>query len=132
MLALFVWRAHSPPAKSQALQSLLADMERFRATNGLYPTSYAGFASFAQVTQQFSVYSGKKDTNGIFWETREVSSHHFTILGDSAGYEVFLPVGHMKMISFSSFPVWRFTSTDHKWEKGRIHWSLVESYWSKD
>jgi hypothetical protein len=90
------------------------------------------FSSFSNLTQQSSVYTGGRDTNGVIWETREVSRHDFTVMVDRAGYEVFFPVGRMKMISFSSFPVWRYSSTDHRWQKGRIHWSYGGSHWSYD
>jgi hypothetical protein len=77
------------------------------------------------VIGEFSVYTGARDTNGVTWEARDVSRHDFTVLVDREGYEVFLPVGRMKMISFSSFPVWRNSSFDRRWQKGSIHWSLL-------
>ena len=131
-----VWRLRSPPSKTRQLQPLLADMDSYRASNGAYPTSCVSFASFTQLMQHFSIYTGGRDTNGITWEAREVSDHDFTVMVDREGCEVFLPVGRMKLISFSSFPVWRYDSTGHRWRKGRIHWSYSTgysgSYWSKE
>ena len=133
--ALVMW-LRTPPSKARQLQPLLADIDRYMSTNGSYPTSCVSFASFSNLTQRSSVYTGGRDTNEVVWETREVSSHDFTVMVDRAGYEVFLPVGRMKMISFSSFPVWRYSSADHRWQKGRIHWSYdigySGSYWSRD
>ena len=60
------------------------------------------------------------------------SSHDFTILVGPFGYEIFYPVGRIKLISFSSFPVWRIDSTDKRWQKGRIHWSFAGTYWSEN
>jgi len=132
----FVWWLRSPPTKARYLRSLLSDMDSYLATNGTYPTSCVSFASFSQLTQRFRVYTGGRDTNGVTWEAREVSGHDFTVMVDREGYEVFLPVGRMKIISFSSFPVWRYVSTEHRWQKGRIHWSYSidqsGSYWSKE
>jgi hypothetical protein len=127
-----IWWAHTPPNKAHLVQPLLAEMDAYRATNGAYATSYASFGSFSKLAQRYRVYTGERDTNGVTWETREVSGHDFTVLSDPSGYEVFLPVGRMKLISFSSFPVWRFASAEHRWQKGRIHWSLLGSYWSDD
>jgi len=128
---LVMW-FRNPPSKASQLQPLLADIDRYRFTNGAYPTTCVSFASFAQITQRFTIYTGGRDTNGVTWETRAVSDHDFTVLVDRAGYEVFLPVGHMKMISFSSFPVWRIDSSQQQWQRGRIHWSYGGSYWSVD
>ncbi len=132
----FIWWPRLPPSKARQLQPLLAELDAFRATNGVYPTSCVSFASFSNLTQRFSVYTGERNTNGVVWETREVSSHDFTVMVDRIGYEVFLPVGRMKIISFSSFSVWRYSSADHRWQKGRIHWSYgigyTGSYWSKE
>lgn len=129
---VFVSWLRTPPSKAEKLQPLMTQLENHKATNGNYPTSYVSFASFTQLTQRFSVYMGSHDTNGITWETRKVSDHDFTILIGQGGYEIFLPVGRMKMVSFSSFSVWRYDSFNHKWQKGRIHWSYSGSYWSPD
>ena len=122
----------TPPSKVRQLQPLLADIDRYVSTNRAYPTSCVSLASFSRLTQHFSVYTGGRDTNGITWETREVSDHDFTVMVDQSGYEIFVPVGRMKLISFSSFPVWRYDSTAQQWHKGRMHWSYGGSYWSTD
>src|SRR6266513_6457389 len=77
-----VWWLYSPPSKTRQLQPLLADMDSYRASNGAYPTSCVSFASFTQLMQHFSVYTGGRDTNGITWEAREVSDHDFTVMVD--------------------------------------------------
>jgi hypothetical protein len=122
--------------KAIQLQSLLKDLDAYQATNRTYPTSCVNFGSFSQLTKHFTVYTGGRDKKGVTWETSEVSNHDFTVMVDRDGYEIFLPVGRMKIISFSSFPVWRYSSADHRWRKGRIHWSYATdysgSYWSKE
>jgi len=129
---VFMWWLRTPPSKAGELQPLMTQLENHKATIGNYPASYFSFASFTQLTQSFSVYIGSHDTNGITWEPRKVSNHDFTLLIGQGGYEIFLPVGRMKMVSFSSFPVWRYDSVNHRWQKGRIHWSYSGSYWSPD
>ncbi len=47
-------------------------------------------------------------------------------------FEIFIPTERVKMFSLSSFAVWRFTSEKERWENGRIHWSLLGTYWSED
>ena len=130
-ITLFLWLL-TPPSKASKLQPLLADIDRYVSTNRGYPTSCLSFASFSQLTQHFSVYTGGRDTNGITWDPFEVSRHNFTVMVDQSGYEIFLPAGRVKPISFSSFPVWRYDSVKRRWQKGRIHWSYLGSYWSKD
>ena len=127
-----VFRFHSPPDKIKNLTPLLAEIDQYRATNNVYPLSYASFQSFTQLTRQFRVYSGGRDPQGITWEPLDVSNHDFTVMVDTNGYEIFVPAGRMKLISFSSFAVWRFDSSARKWQKGRIHWSYAGSYWSID
>jgi hypothetical protein len=128
----FLWWLCVPPTKARELRPLLKAMDSYMATNAKYPTSCAGFVSFTQLTQHFRVYTGEPTTNGIAWEPSEVSRHDFTVMVDKDGYEIFLPVGRMKLISFSSFPVWRYDSFHRHWQKGKIHWSFVGSYWSRN
>jgi hypothetical protein len=132
VIGSLVWQLRSPPPKARSIRPLLEAMDAYRATNGAYPTSCVSLATFSQTTQRFTVYTGECDTNRVTWKPFAVSDNDFTVLVDRAGYEVFLPVGRMKMISFSSFPVWRIDSSQHRWQKGRIHWSVVGSFWSND
>jgi hypothetical protein len=133
-IAVFIQWYRSPPPNARHLQQLLSDLERFKAATGAYPTSCASFTSFSNLAKVFKVYTGERQTNGVVWEPREVSDHHFSVLVDDVGYEIFLPVGRMKPISHSSFPVWRYSSAERKWQKGKIHWSFridePGSYWS--
>jgi len=123
---------NTPPSKASQLISLLNEIQEFKIAHGQYPNSCKTFPAFTNLSQNFSVYTGEQTTNGITWLTSEVSNHDFTIMVVPEGYEIFLPVGHMKMISFSSFPVWRLASTEHRWQNGRIHWFIGGSYWSEN
>ena len=126
------WWMQTPPSKTRQLSPLLVEIDSFAQTNGAFPTSCTIFQSYGQLTQNFSVYSGKRDSADVTWEPAEVSRHDFTLMVVTNGYVVFLPVGRMKPISFSSFPVWRYDSSARHWDKGRIHWSYGGSYWSHD
>ena len=95
----------SPPAKARHLAPLLAEIDNIKTITGKYPDSYLSFSSYSNLTKQLTVYAGNHDTNGIVWDPHEVSGHDFTVLLAEDGYEVFLPVGRIKMVSFSSFPV---------------------------
>jgi len=130
-IALAMWSV-SPPPNARELRAVLKDIDNYATTNGTYPTSWTKFASFSALTQHYGVYLGEWATNGITWQPYKVSSHDLTVMVDQDGYEIFLPVGRMKPVSFSSFPVWRYDSAKHHWEKGRIHWSVAGSYWSGD
>ena len=126
----YLW-LHTPPAKAAQLKPLLKEIQDFKTVHGRYPSSCEQFSEFTNLTNNFSVYTGEHTTNGVDWLPTEVSNHDFTILVEREGYEIFLPTGRMKMISFSSFPVWRLDSTEHHWRKGRIHWFIGGSYWSE-
>ena len=126
---LHIWW-NTSPAKAKNLNPLLEDINSYQKNHELYPASCEQFSSFTNLEKNFSIYTGESRTNGIIWQPNEVSGHDFTVMVGPKGYEVFLPVGRMKMISFSSFAVWRFDSTERRWQKGRIHWSLLGSYWS--
>ena len=131
-LALAIWFVRAPPTKANLLQPLIREMDNHMETRGHYPTSCVSLVSFSQLTQHVSVYTGGSGQGAMTWEPREVSRHVFTIMVDTNGYEIFLPVGRMKLISFSSFPVWRYDSAKRRWQGGRIHWSYGGSYWSED
>ena len=98
---------HTPPSKAKKLKPLIAEMDDYFKTHGQYPISCIGFGSFTNLSEYYSIYIGKTDTNGVSWSPFDVSSHDFTVLTATNGYEIFLPTGHIKPISFSSFPVWR-------------------------
>ena len=123
---------NTPPSKAGELSPLLKEINHYHATRGQYPKSIKIFSSFTNLTQRHSVYTGEQTTNGVTWQPYDVSNHDFTVMIAPDGYEIFLPVGHMKMISFSSFAVWRLDSNERRWRKGRIHWSLIGGYWSDD
>lgn len=127
----YLWLA-TPPSKASQLKPFLKEIGNYQKTHGAYPKSIERFSSFTNLTRTFSVYGGEQTTNGITWQPYEVSHNDFTVMVTPNGYEVFLPVGHMKMYSFSSFAVWRLDSNERHWRKGRIHWSLIGSYWSAD
>jgi hypothetical protein len=127
----FVWWLYSPPSKANAVRPLLRELEAYRAVNGAYPTSCVNLVTYPRLTRRFSIYTGELGTNEVTWDPFEVSKHDFTVLVGPAGYEVFLPVGRIKLISFSSFPVWHIDSWEHRWQKGRIHWSWIGTFWSE-
>jgi hypothetical protein len=128
---IYLW-IHTPPAKAENLQPLVVELDNYDKTRGQYPTSCVSLASFTHLSKNFTIYTGEPEANGIAWNPFEVSSHDFTILTTTNSYEIFLPAEHIKLISFSSFPVWHLDSDEHRWQKGRIHWSLIGSYWSKN
>ena len=123
---------HTPPSKAKNLKPLLVEMDGYYQTHGQYPTSCVGLDSFTNLSKNSSIYAGELDAKGVSWSPFEVSSHDFTVLAAKDRYEIFLPTGHIKPISFSSFPVWRLDSDEHRWRKGRIHWSMAGSYWDQN
>jgi hypothetical protein len=130
----FVLWPNSPPAKAKALLPLMKELEQHKTAHGKYPTTFEAIHSFTQLTQHFRVYLGFRDseTMTITWKPHEVSAHDFTVLIQESRYQIFLPVGRIKMYSFSSFPVWKYESDTHQWHEGRIHWSLQGVYWSEE
>jgi hypothetical protein len=123
---------HTPPTKAKQLKLLIVEMDNYRKTHGRFPASCVDFDAFTNISKSFSIYTGELDTNGVSWSPFEVSKHDFTVLTDKTGYEIFLPKGQIKFISFSSFSVWCLDSNKHRWQKGRIHWSMLGSYWDEN
>lgn len=130
-IALVLW-AHRLPAKARALAPLIAELQAAYAATTLYPTNVEELASVRTLERTYSVYFGQRTGSNIVWATSDVSSHDLTLLVDSNGFCMFAPTARMKLWSFSSFPVWRRTHEDTDWRRGRIHWSLLGTYWSKD
>lgn len=128
----FAWWIKQPPGKAHALEPLIADLDGYAVANGQYPAQCLRFSSYTQLARDFRVYSGGRDSNGVIWDPFEVSRHDFTVLTETNGYELFLPTGRIKHLTFSSFSVYRYDSVKRRWKSGRIHWSLLGAYWSKD
>ena len=131
VVAFGVWMKQ-PPGKAHALDPLVGDLNRYALTNGQYPTQCVSFGTYTQLTQSFRVYTGSRDSNGVVWDPFDVSRHDFTVLVETNGYELFLPTERIKALTFSSFSVYRYDSVERRWRNGRIHWSLLGAYWSKD
>jgi hypothetical protein len=132
MVMAFGWWVMKPPGKAHALKPLIADLNQYAIANGRYPTQCLTFSSYTQLAKNFRVYTGSRDSNGVAWDPFDVSRHDFTVLVETNGYELFLPTGRIKHLTFSSFSVYRYDSTERRWRNGRIHWSLLGAYWSKD
>jgi len=96
---------NTPPSKTKHLTPLLNEINSYQIAHGQYPLSFESLSSFTNIKSSFAVYAGERTTNGVEWQPDQVSNHDFTILVMPKCYQVFLPVGHMKMVSFSSFAV---------------------------
>jgi hypothetical protein len=135
-----IW-LHTPPPKTHQLRPLMKEIDDYKAANGHYPTSCEQFASFAKLTNQFSIYSvysepvGKgsillaEDVSG--WDMVE---HDFTILLMPDGYKIFFPIaGTERNHAFSfDFSAWRYDSKKGNWRKGRIYDSSFGPYWKQN
>lgn len=129
--AYVLW-SHRLPTKARALAPVIVQLEAARAATGQFPTHVESFASVQLLQRTYSVYLGERTGSNLVWSTPDVSSHDLTVLVDTNGFCMFAPTGKMKLWSFSSFPVWRRTHEDKAWRRGRIHWSLLGTYWSAD
>jgi hypothetical protein len=128
----FLRDRYFPPAKCSALNAAIAEMDRFKIAEGLYPTNPATMLSLQELQKRWKVYFGERIADGVKWSPYEVSVNDLTLLVDGTNMVCFAPVERMKSYSFSSFAVWRYTSEEHRWRRGRIHWSLGGTYWDEN
>lgn len=131
VLAFLLWSRRFP-AKAKALAPVIAELESAHAAAGQYPTNVQSLASVQDVTRTYEIYFGERSETNLFWAAADISSHDLSILVGTNYFVLFAPTGRMKPWSFSSFPVWRRTHEDSDWRRGRIHWSLLGTYWSKN
>lgn len=131
IIAFVLW-THRLPSKARALAPVIAQLQEVHAATGQFPENPESLASVQALERTYSVYFGQRTGSNFVWSTSDVSSHDLTLLVDTNGFCMFAPAGRMKPWSFSSFPVWRRTNEDTDWRRGRIHWSLLGTYWSKD
>ena len=120
------------PAKAQALEPLIKALADFKARTGSYPTNALALPAAQSISHKYSMYWGERTETKLTWNAGAVSSHDLTVLVESNYFTLFAPTGRIAPISFSSFPVWRYESTDAQWNIGRIHCSLLGTYWSED
>ena len=131
VVLVMLWNQHLP-VKAQALEPLIRELADCKARTGRYPTNAFALQAARSLTNKYSIYPGERTETNLTWNACAVSSHDLTVLVESNYFTLFAPTGRIWPISFSSFPVWRFKSADAKWNKGRIHWSLLGTYWNED
>jgi hypothetical protein len=139
-ICVIIW-LHTPPAKAKQLRPLMKEIADYNALNGNYPTSCDQFASFAKLTNQFSVYSVFSEPAGkrsilladhvSGWDIEE---HDFTILLMPDGYKIFFPIaGTERNHTFSfHFSAWQYDSKENHWQKGRIENTSFGPIWKPD
>lgn len=131
VVSFVLWTSRLPP-KARALAPVIAELQEVYATTGKFPENAESLASVQTLERTYSVYFGQRTGSNVIWSASDVSSHDLTLLLDANGFCMFAPTGKMKPWSFSSFPVWQRTNEDTEWKKGRIHWSLLGTYWNED
>ena len=132
LLALWFILGQREPAKANALDPVADELLQIRKKTGMYPTDISVLSSLIPVRERYTLYFGQGTDTNLAWSPSDVSSHDLTVLVTTNYFVMFAPTGKIKLMSFSSFPVWRRTSDDTDWQKGRIHWSLIGTYWSED
>ena len=120
------------PAKVKALDPVIAELQKCRNQAGGYPADPTSLASVRRLREEYRLYFGFRNGTNLMWDAADVSKHDLSVLVETNYFVLFAPVGQIKPWSFSSFPVWQRTPDDSRWRKGRIHWSLLGAYWSKD
>lgn len=131
-----IW-LQTPPSKADQLRPLIKEIDDYKAANGHYPTSCEKFASFAKLTNQFSidsVYSSYIAQGTILEDGVSgwgIEEHDFPILLKPDGYKIFLPITNTERLhTFSfDFSVWRYDSKKGNWRKGRIYNTSFGPYW---
>ena len=132
-----IW-LHTPPPKADQLRPLMNEIGGYKAKFGKYPTSCDQFASFAKLTNQFSiyfVYASYIPQRTILLEGRidgwNIKDHDFTILLNPDGYKLFFPIaGTERDHPFNfDFAAWCYDSKKGHWQKGRIHDTSFGPYW---
>jgi len=132
VVCLAIALSHRLPSKAKALSPLIEELGSIHTESGVYPVDLASLSSVAELRKNYKLYFGERTETNLVWDASDVSGHDLTILSDTNFFIMFAPVGRIKPISFSSFPVWRYTSDKPEWDRGRIHWSMLGTYWSKN
>jgi hypothetical protein len=130
-VSVHMWDTYTgTPAWAKATEPLILELEAYYQSHGRYPSAYTQLATYQSLQSRYSLYAGESD--GKTWMPFRVSENDLSILVVPTAYEFFLPVENIKPMSITSFAVWRYDSVSHQWTKGRIHWSWIGSFWSKD
>lgn len=133
VIYFLIIRPRQLPEKVEALEPVIAELMNIKKQTGVFPADPASIASIEELGIEYRIYFGEVNEDKVVeWSPHKVSAHDFTVLVHSQGVAIFAPTGRIKPWSFSSFRVWRWTSYDSKWERGKIHWSLMGVYWSKN
>ena len=127
----FLW-GRSPPQKACDLDPVIHELTAYRAEHGVYPTNLLALASIQRLATRRSLFYGERKGSDLLWDPFQVSANDLTVLCCTNRFTLFAPTGRVKLYSFSSFPVWKYESESPVWSKGRIHWSLLGTYWSAE
>ena len=128
---LWLWSRHLP-AKARDLDPVIQELAEFKAKTGVFPLDAQTLTSVHGLATRRTLYYGDRQGTNLFWDPFEVSAHELTILTLTNEFTLYAPVGRIKLFSFSSFPVWRYDSASMNWARGRIHWSLLGTYWDDE
>lgn len=106
-------------------------LDQYKVEHGTYPTD-SQYLSLLPLSKNIRVYKGTFEKGEITWDVFDLGESDITVLVEPKEYGVYVPVEKMSPISFSSFSVYRYYSSDPKWVLGRVHWRIGGAHWSDD
>jgi hypothetical protein len=109
---------------------IVAVLDKYKRDHGSYPTDSKYISSLA-LPKGIRVYTESAASDGeLRWSVSELGDSDITVLTEPKNYEVYVPVEKVSPISFSSFAVYGYLSSDPKWRLGRTHWAFFYAHWT--
>ena len=109
--------------------AVIHELENYRVDNGVFPTNVANLASIEDLTKLHRIYLGQATSDGeVQWQPHEVGRTDVSLFISPTGYICIVPIERTSLISFSSFSVYARANGDARWQKRKVHWSLLGAY----
>jgi len=110
---------------------IVAVLDRYKKDHGSYPADSQHLPSLS-LPEGVHLYKGVISQGEVRWGPYELGESDITVLVSQKEYEVYVPVEKISPITFSSFAVYRYASGDPTWILGRVHWNIMQAYWSEN
>jgi hypothetical protein len=108
---------------------LIADLEKGKITQGIYPTDAAGLVkSNTVLRRRYIFYYGEQSTNGVDWFVGNLVKANVSVFVTTNHLQCVIPIEQISPVSFSSFYVYSYSSEHPAWNKVLLHWSLLGAY----
>lgn len=111
-------------------QPLLDDLNAYQRDHGTYPNEIESLRSYQSLVKQRRIYlvQQPKADEQLQWYLDDLDRSAISLFVLPERVQCIVPIQHAALFSFSHFRVYVFDSSDKKWRRTLMHWSLLGAF----